>query len=73
MNVTVRVLAALLGLLISARVHVTLWLPGGAPVSVLALWLILGAVAVILAAAVWVMYAVPRQGWPRLIWRTVTA
>lgn len=70
MNVIGRVLAVLLGLLVSAHVHVTLWLPGGVPVSVLALWLILPAAAVILAVLAWVVYAVPRRGWPGLIWRT---
>lgn len=72
MNVIARVLAALLGLLISSRIHVTLWLPGGVPVSVPALWPVLAAAAVTLAVLAWLVYAVPRLGWPRLIWRTVT-
>lgn len=71
MNAIVRVLAALLGLLISAHIHVVLWLPGGVPVSVRALWPVLAAAAVIVAVLAWVVYAVPRRGWPRLIWRTV--
>lgn len=72
MNAAGRVLAALLGLLISLRVHVVLWLPGGVPVSVRAVWPVLAAAAVTLAVLAWLVYAVPRLGWPRLIWRTVT-
>ena len=67
-----RVLAVLLGLLLTTRVHVVLWLPGGAPVSVRAVWPVLAVAAITLAVLAWLVYAVPRLGRPRLIWRTVT-
>lgn len=67
-NITGRVLAALLGLVISAHVHLTVYV-AGIPVTMPALALILAVVASVAAVCAWVAYAVPRQGWPSLIWK----
>lgn len=69
MSVLARVLLGLLALVISAHVHVMVYV-AGIPVHMAALWLILPVASAVAAACVWVAYGVPRCGWPRLYWNT---
>jgi hypothetical protein len=69
----VKVIGLVLVLAVAARLHVTVWLPGGVPVSVPALEVAAAVVTVPVAAAVWFAWSAPRRGWPRLVWGSVTA